>query len=72
MHHRLKAFLGESSTNATPTPGMTVTLREISGILTDAVNSRRTWLQDFADDPIQIPNDLYDVLVAYRRLGKSA
>lgn len=72
MHHRLKAFLGESSTNGTPTPGMTMTLREISGILTDAVNSRRTWLQDFADDPIQIPNDLYDVLVAYRRLGKSA
>lgn len=72
MHHRLKVFLGESPANTLPAPTITVTLREISGILTDAVNSRRTWVQDFADDPIQIPNDLYDVLVAYRRLGKSA
>ncbi len=72
MHHRLKMFLGESPAESAPNPGMTVTLREISGILAEAVNSRRTWVQDFADDPIQIPNDLYDVLVAYRRLGKSA
>lgn len=71
MHHRLKMFLGETS-GGPPVAGMTVTLREISSILAEAVNSRRTWVQDFADDPIQIPNDLYEVLVAYRRLGKSA
>lgn len=72
MHHRLKMFLGEAPRDPAPAPGMTVTLREISGVLADAVSARRTWLQDFADDPIQIPNDLYDVLVAYRRLRKSA
>ena len=72
MHHRLKMFLGESPAEPVPVPGMTVTLREISGILAEAVNTRKTWVQDFADDPIQIPHDLYDVLVAYRRLGKSA
>lgn len=72
MHHRLKMFLGESPAKPAPAPGMTVTLREISGILAEAVKTRRTWVQDFADDPIQIPHDLYDVLVAYRRLGKSA
>ena len=72
MHHRLKRFLGEVPVDTTPAPGITVTLREISAVLADAVSSRRTWLQDFADDPIQIPNDLYDVLVAYRRLRKSA
>ena len=72
MHHRLKMFLGEPSVEASPASGITVTLREISVVLAEAVTSRRTWLQDFADDPIQIPNDLYDVLVAYRRLRKSA
>ena len=72
MHHRLKMFLGEAPRDSAPAPGITVTLREISGVLADAVSARRTWLQDFADDPIQIPNDLYDVLVAYRRLRKSA
>ena len=72
MHHRLKMFLGEAPVEATPAAGITVSLREISDVLAEAVTSRRTWLQDFADDPIQIPNDLYDVLVAYRRLRKSA
>lgn len=72
MHHRLKMFLGEAPVESTAAPGITVTLREISDILADAVTSRRTWLQDFADDPVQIPNDLYDVLVAYRRIRKSA
>lgn len=72
MHHRLKMFLGEAPVETTAATGITVTLREISTVLAEAVASRRTWLQDFADDPIQIPNDLYDVLVAYRRLRKSA
>ena len=72
MHHRLKMFLGEAPVETTPAPGMTVTLREISAVLAEAVSSRLSWLQDFADDQIQIPNDLYDVLVAYRRLRKSA
>ena len=72
MHHRLKLFLGETPAEPAPTPGITVTLREISGILAEAVNTQKTWIQDFADDPIQIPSDLYDVLVAYRRLRKGA
>jgi len=72
MHHRLKMFLGETSAEPQAATGITVTLGEISGNLAKAVNSRHTWLQDFAEDPIQIPHDLYDVLVAYRRLRKSA
>jgi hypothetical protein len=83
MQHRLKAYLGEDSvetfstpeidTAATPENGsITVSLREISGILAEAVNGRKAWLEDFADDPIQIPVDLFDVVLAYRRLRKSA
>jgi hypothetical protein len=72
MQHRLKAYLGEDSVETAETPSITVSLREISGILAEAVNGRKAWLDDFADDPIQIPADLFDVVLAYRRLRKSA
>jgi hypothetical protein len=72
MKHRLKAYLGEDSTEPAEAPGISVSLREISGILAEAVNGRKAWLDDFADDPIVIPADLYDVVLAYRRLRKSA
>ncbi|MES2791531.1 MAG: hypothetical protein V4719_18075 [Planctomycetota bacterium] len=73
MQNRLKMYLEETSVDTTPAaPGITVSLREISAILAEAVATRRHWLKDFADDPIQIPSDLYDVLVAYRRLSKRA
>ncbi|MDB5385580.1 MAG: hypothetical protein JWM11_1226 [Planctomycetaceae bacterium] len=72
MQHRLKAYLGEDVAETTETPAISVPLREIAGILAEAVNGRKAWLEDFADDPIQIPADLYDVVLAYRRLKKSA
>jgi hypothetical protein len=45
---------------------VTVPLEEILPLLADAVQSRRTWLNDFADDEITISTDLYEVLLAYR------
>lgn len=39
---------------------------EIYPLLADAVNNRRTWLQDFKNDEIAIPSDLYEVLLAYQ------
>lgn len=44
---------------------VTVPLSEVFPLLADAVQSERTWLQDFADDEVTIPGDLYDVLLAY-------
>ena len=41
-------------------------LGEILPLLGEAVLSERTWLDDFADDEISIPNDLYEVVLAYR------
>ena len=43
-----------------------VPLSEILPLLADAVQSRRTWLRDFADDEVTISDDLYEVLIAYR------
>jgi len=56
------AFGGEKQ------PKQTVTLQveDVLPLLADAVDSRRTWLRDFADDEITISSDLYEVLLAYR------
>jgi hypothetical protein len=43
-----------------------VPLMEVLPLLADAVQSRRTWLQDFASDEITISMDLYEVLLAYQ------
>jgi hypothetical protein len=45
---------------------VTVSLGEILPLLADAVNSRRTWLRDFAGDDITISADLYEVILAYQ------
>jgi hypothetical protein len=47
--------------------GVTVPLSDILAALVHASNQKRAWLHDFAEDPITIPNDLYDVLMAYQQ-----
>ncbi len=49
-----------------------VKLSDILDSLADAIDADRTWLQDFRDDKVTISKDLHDVLLAYRRLKKSA
>ncbi|TWU38401.1 hypothetical protein [Novipirellula artificiosorum] len=43
-----------------------VSLKQLVPLLMDAARSKRTWLQDFADDSVRIDSDLYDVLLAYQ------
>ena len=43
-----------------------VPLMEVLPLLSDAVQSERTWLRDFADDEVTISMDLYEVLLAYQ------
>lgn len=45
---------------------VTVPLEEILPLLTDAAQSQRSWLRDFADDEVTISMDLYEVLLAYQ------
>lgn len=47
-------------------PTVKVQLGEILPLLADAVQSDRTWLQDFSDDEVTISMDLYEVLLAYQ------
>jgi hypothetical protein len=47
-------------------------LGEFYRILDEASRVRRTWLRDFEDDEVQVPEDLYEVLTAYWRLRPGA
>jgi hypothetical protein len=73
---RLRVFYGSEETcesalaeTAKAAKNMvTLPLGEILPLLTDAVQSRRTWLRDFGDDDVTISSDLYEVLMAYRHM----
>lgn len=55
----------QSTTNC-----IAVSLSDMVPILMDAVRNNRLWLQDFADDVVQIPSDLHEILVAYQCMIK--
>jgi hypothetical protein len=49
---------------------VSVPLGDILHLLADAVESRRTWLQDFQNDEITISSDLYEVILAYQHFRR--
>ncbi len=72
MRPRLRIYNGESQAATLPEPAVNVSFGEITEILADASRTGRTWLQDFADDEVQISPDLYEILCSYRHLRPSA
>lgn len=65
-------FFNEDEPIAHHVPLATMTLGEFCQILGDAKDTDRTWIQDFADDEIQLPIDLYEVLNAYAHMRAAA
>jgi hypothetical protein len=57
---------GTTQPAVTPEHTVTVPLGEILPLLAEAVQSRRTWLDDFATDDVTISTDLYEVILAYQ------
>lgn len=51
---------------------VTVPLSEVLPLLVEAVQTRRLWVQDFADEPITLSPDLYEVLMAYQEVRQTA
>jgi hypothetical protein len=72
MRPRLRLFTGDGESTAIAEPQVSVRLGEITRVLADAFRSNRRWLNDFADDEVQISEDLYEVLSAYWHLRPSA
>ncbi len=48
-----------------------VSAGETLALLMHAARTNRAWLSDFTDETIQVSQDLYEVLVAYRRVAQS-
>lgn len=51
---------------------VTVRLRDICGLLIDAIETDRTWLGDFEDEELDISADLYDCISTYKHWRPSA
>jgi hypothetical protein len=45
-----------------------VTVGDLLPLLADAWESKRAWLHDFSADRVIVSQDLYEVLLAYKRL----
>ena len=64
---QLRVYFGPEQDAAKPASNtVSVPLAEILPLLADAHNSRRTWLDDFSREAVQISADLYEVLLAYQ------
>lgn len=73
MRPRLRLYTGEEQEAAlSDEPRVTISFGEFSRIVIDASDYDRTWLSDFEGETLQIPEDLYEVLAAYRRLRPGA
>lgn len=72
MRHRLRLFTGDDSASTATAEQVTVRLGDISRALRDAARWNRTWLEDFADDEVQVSSDLYEIISAYQRMRPGA
>jgi hypothetical protein len=59
-------FTGTALEEETPT--VSVSFGEFRRIVLDAQRLQRTWLRDFDGDTLQVPEDLLEVLTAYRSM----
>lgn len=51
---------------------VTVSLSEVFPALAHAVATRKSWVDDFADDEITMSADLYEVILAYQHFRRGA
>ena len=72
MRPTLRLFHGEEDGIYSEPPQVTMTLGEFCRILTEAQRFDSTWLQDFADEDVQIPLDLHEVMSTYWTLRPGA
>ena len=69
MPSPLRHFSSEQlhSTSASSTNTVGVRLGDLLPLLIEATKNRHCWVEDFSDDSVAIPHDLYEVMVAYQQ-----
>ncbi|MFN3159599.1 MAG: hypothetical protein ACE37I_09800 [Rubinisphaera brasiliensis] len=72
MRTRLRLYTGEDQVAVCEEETVRVRFGDICQILADAGRFQRAWLKDFADDELQMPADLYEILTAYQQLRPGA
>ncbi len=72
MRNRLRIFPADESVKSQIPANITVRLSEILEPLAEACLSKRSFIDDFADDEVQISTDLYEALMASICVRKSA
>lgn len=73
MRPRLRIFQSDDEGGlALEPPRVSMKFSEFFQIVSEASRFQRTWLRDFADDDVQVPEDLYEVLSAYWTLRPGA
>lgn len=72
MQNRLRLFPTEEATKKQGPATVTLTLGEFLEPMVEAYLSKRTFVDDFADEEVQVSSDLYEILIASVNLRKSA
>ena len=72
MRPQLKLFTGDEDVVSYPARHIRMRLGDVSQILADASRWKRTWLDDFQNDEIEVSQDLYEVLSAYLEMRPGA
>lgn len=74
MRPRLRLFGDTPFEGAEPVAQshVTVPLSQLVDILRDAVQADRVWVDDFGDEDVQVSEDFYEILAAYRRMKDAA
>lgn len=60
----------DALTGGAETKSVSISLGQMVPLLIDAAEKNRLWLNDFADENVEIDSDLYEILLAYGRMRR--
>jgi hypothetical protein len=63
----------DETPRATPQEAtVSISLRELTSVLRQAIKANYVWLRDFQDDEVRVTQDFYDVIRSFQSLRPSA
>lgn len=73
MRNRLKLFVDndQQQQGQSIESNAAMRLEDFSRIITDALMWNRTWVQDFANEPVILSQDLYEIMRVYDELQQA-